>query len=985
MSARLAHAPVLTDGRQIVEIGALSGGDRGGEGAPVDLNPADVDDGGPRLDRADEANGVESFPCKVFGNGERVEELRLPGTTVVTVEWRDEAIGQIHAGHLAPGWLAQARGQVEVLTIDAQQGRTNADRADEYPRHRRQVFPWCARPGNDEVRVVTEPGQVFVVDGGMERARSLCDDRVTNFQRRAGILARDGEVLNWARVDPTTGGFRLTVRRYKLSGRNLTAEVELVVQEFGTTVIYDVCAFSSACARHAITPCRTGEEAVELARQWARARCEGTWTTTLADFDAARRLWTHVLDRGETWIAPVVRRFAVANAVVLDEEEEEDEVVVIDDDEGEDDVIVIDDEEEEEEEAPQAQRRVATATAAAATAVDGNGNLNHYASELPVCVKRASQPATAPPEVVAMHTVRPGDSVPIGENQWEVVEQALTRPCAAGGLVELVPTDLDDLPAGNPVRYAAGGFAMEAAAGAAILTSSPPFQVLRNEDLEGVDAETRATRRTLLYTVDGRRLTKETIEGNPDATLVNEEEARERAQERARRTDGATVEKRPRQNIWFVFDREGKELHKVPFGTRAFSAFSVQLHGNVQPVLEQKRRDHVKILERNLEEAKRDEDAEAARMARVGQIHAANVPYGDEAVQQALYNDADVTETATFGSGDPRMHSRLSVAPLVSSTPILVGLVNGNQETFDNVIVRLAPNRDAAFTELVAWAVGFWLGDGTRNSCQFAVADAERENILPRLARLAEQTACRLAINAVPGENVSAVSLRTLIHGGFNLFEHILRSLRVLADKQVAYDCVVLMRRSSERVRLAVLAGLLDSDGWGGDFVGHDDVLQLSQQVNPDTPAETHDTIVALCACVAQSLGFDVRVSSHWVRHAPPAHDEAGRTIRGVLADELWELAGRRRVMKRTVSIAGPATHRLPLVNRDKLVADRRFDGAHDHPGASGYLTFANVNAPDNANVTGLRVRNSRGFLLANGFYALTERGWNGFDLVRPR
>jgi hypothetical protein len=960
MSTRLAHAPVLADGRQIVEIGALGDGDRG-EGAPVDLNPADVDAGGSRLDRADEANGVEavnggneSFPCKLFGNGERVEELRLPGTTVVTVEWRDEAIGQIHAGHLAPGWLAQARGQVEVLTIDAQQGRTNANRADEYPRHRRQVFHWSARPGNDEARVVTEPGQVFVVDGGMERARALANQRKQTFMSRAGIRNQHSDLLDWTRVNTVAGGLKLNVRKSKISPADLTPEVEVVLAEFGTTIIYDRLAFTSACARHTITPCRTGEEAVELARQWARARCEGTWTTTLADFDAARRLWTHVLDRGETWIAPVVRRFAVANAVVVDEEEEE---------------------------APQAQRRAVPATAAAPAV---NGNLNHYASELPVCVKRASQPAAAPPEVVAMHTVRPGDSVPIGENQWEVVEEALTRPCAAGGLVELVPTGLDDLPAGND-RYAAGGFAMEAAAGAAILTSSPPFQVLRNEDLQGVDAETRATRRTLLYTVDGRRLTKETIEGNPDATLVNKEEALERAQERARRTDGATVEKRPRQDIFFVVDREGKDLHKVPFGTRAFSAFSVELHGNLQPILEQKRRDHVKILELSLEEAKRDEDAEAMRMQRVGEIHARNVPNGDEAVRQALYDDADVTETATFGSGDPRMHSRLSVAPLVSSTPILVGLVNGNQETFDNLIVRLAPNRDAAFAELVAWAVGLWLGDGTRNSCQFAVAHAERENILPRLARLAEQTACRLAINAVPDKNVSTVSLRTLIHGGYNLFRIILTELTIFAAKRVSFDCVLLMRRSSERVRLAVLAGLLDSDGWGGDFVGHDDVLQLSQQVNPDTPAETHDTIVALCACVAQSLGFDVRVSSQWARHAPPAHDEAGRTIRGVPPDELWERAGRRRVMRRTVSIAGPATHRLPLVNRDKLVADRRFDGAHDHPGASGYLKFENVNAPDNANVTGLRVRNSRGFFLANGFYALTERGWNGFDLVRPR
>ena len=994
MVTRLAHAPVLADGRQIVEIGNLRGGDRG-EGVPVDLNPADVDEG-ERTD--DAANGVvanggvnhnQQLPCKVFGDGARVEDLVLPGNTPVTIDWRDEAVGSVRSGFTATGWLAQEAGHLECFTISRDQGRTNADRADEYPRHVRLVISWSMRPGDDEVRVIIEAGNVFVVRGGLQRALELANERKQVFMRRTGIRNQRGQYLDWTRVNNTEGALKLSVRRGKIHAADLTPAVEVVLAEFGTTIVFDMLSFVSECARQRITPCRTGQEALDLALQWARTKFMGPWVTTLADFDAARRFWTHPLDCGETWIAPVVRRFAVAN-VVMHEEEEEDEAVVIDSEEEEEDdeAVVIDDSEEEEEEEDvvvmdDAQRRAAAAPAAAAPAAPGTVNLNYFDSQTPVCVKRASQPAAAPPEVVAMHTVRPGDSVPIGENQWEVVEESLTRPCAAGGLVELVPTGLDDLPAGNN-RYAAGGFAVEAAAGAVILTSSPPFQVLRNEDLEGVDAETRATRRTLLYTVDGRRLTKETIEGNPDAGLVDKEDARKRALERAGRTHGATVQKRPKRNVFDVVV-EDVVRHKVPFGTRAHSAYNVQLHGdNLQPALERKRRDHVKILERNLEEAKRDEDAEAARMALVGRIHAENVPKGDEAVRHALYQDRDVSETATFASGDPRFHSRLSVAPLVASTPILVGLLNGNHETFDNLIARLAPNRDAAFTELVAWAVGYWLGDGTRNVCQFAVAHAERENIMPRLERLAEQTGCRLYTHTAPGENVSSVSLRTLIHGGYNLFENILRSLQLYTDKNVTFSCAVVMRQSSIRVRFAVLAGLIDSDGSGGDFANHDDVLSFTQSVNPDTPAETHDAIVSLCACVAQSLGFDVRVSSQWTRYAPPAHGEAGRTIRGVPSDELWERAGRRRIMRRTVLISGPSMHRLPVVNRDKLVADRRFDGAHDHPGASGYLTFANVNAPDNANVTGLRVRNSRGFFLANGFYCLTERGWNGFDLVRP-
>jgi len=1015
MVTRLAHAPVLADGRQIVEIGNLRGGDRGA-GAPVDLNPADVDEG-ERTD--DAANGVvangglnhnlQLLPCTVFGDGERVEDLVLPGNTPVTIDWRDEAVGSVRSGFTATGWLAQEAGQLECFTISRDQGRTNADRADEYPRHVRLVISWSMRPGDDEVRVITEAGNVFVVRGGLQRALELANERKQVFMSRTGILNQRGQYLDWTRVNNTEGALKLSVRRGKIHAADLTPAVEVVLAEFGTTIVFDMLSFVSECARQRITPCRTGQEALDLALQWARTKFMGPWVTTLADFDAARRFWTHPLDCGETWIAPVVRRFAVAN-VVMHEEEEEDEAVVIDDSEEEeeddeavviddseeeeedDEAVVIDDSEEEEEDdvvvMDDAQRHAAAPAApvpapAPAPAAPGTVNLNYFDSQTPVCVKRASQPATAPPEVVAMHTVRPGDSVPIGENQWEVVEESMTRPCAAGGLVELVPTGLDDLPAGND-RYAAGGFAMEAAAGAAILTSSPPFQVLRNEDLEGVDAETRASRRTLLYTKDGRRMTKETVEGNPDAGLVNKEDACKRALERAGRTDGATVQKRPKRNVWFVFDREGKELHKVPFGTRAHSAYKVQLHGNLQPALERKRRDHVKILERNLAEAKRDEDEEAARMALVGRIHAANVPKGDEAVRHALYQDRDVSETATFASGDPRFHSRLSVAPLVASAPILVGLLNGNHETFDNLIARLAPNRDAPFTELVAWAVGFWLGDGTRNVCQFSVAHAERENIMPRLERLAGQTRCRLYTHTAPGENVSSVSLRTLIHGGYNLFEHILRSLQLYTDKNVTFSCAVLMRQSSIRVRFAVSAGLIDSDGSGGDFANHDDVLSFTQSVNPDTPAETHDAIVSLCACVAQSLGFDVRVSSQWIRHAPPAHDEAGRTIRGVPSDELWERAGRRRIMRRTVLISGPSMHRLPVVNRDKLVADRRLDDVENHPGASGYLKFSNFNAPDNANVTGLRVRNSRGFFLANGFYCLTERGWNGFDLVRP-
>lgn len=140
MSTRLAHAPVLTDGRQIVEIGALGDGDRD-EGAPVDLTPADAEE------VREEGGRRRLLRCKV-SDGATVEDVFLSGNSVVTVEWRDEAIGQINAGHLAPGWLAQEAGHVLVRTVTPNlrnEALRNVD--DRYPRHVRRTFAWSGLGG----------------------------------------------------------------------------------------------------------------------------------------------------------------------------------------------------------------------------------------------------------------------------------------------------------------------------------------------------------------------------------------------------------------------------------------------------------------------------------------------------------------------------------------------------------------------------------------------------------------------------------------------------------------------------------------------------------------------------------------------------------------------------------------------------------------------------------------------------------------------
>ena len=110
---------------------------------------------------------------------------------------------------------------------------------------------------------------------------------------------------------------------------------------------------------------------------------------------------------------------------------------------------------------------------------------------------------------------------------------------------------------------------------------------------------------------------------------------------------------------------------------------------------------------------------------------------------------------------------------------------------------------------LDSYALGCWLGDGMSANSGFASADEEVVNLIRAVGWPVKRRPCEAPYAWVIGENKTTPGVR----GVANTFVSVLRQLGVLNNKHVPAAYL----RASGRQRMALLQGLLDTDGTVSD------------------------------------------------------------------------------------------------------------------------------------------------------------------------
>ena len=118
------------------------------------------------------------------------------------------------------------------------------------------------------------------------------------------------------------------------------------------------------------------------------------------------------------------------------------------------------------------------------------------------------------------------------------------------------------------------------------------------------------------------------------------------------------------------------------------------------------------------------------------------------------------------------------------------------------------------------YLLGYWLGDGTSKKCDITTADFEIvdyfHNILKNDGMIIEQ------------KNIYRYSIRGKKHGDNN-FRKALQYYNLINNKHIPLDYL----RNNKQIRLGILAGLLDSDGYMGHGTGYD-ITQKNEQLLDD-------------------------------------------------------------------------------------------------------------------------------------------------------
>ena len=153
-------------------------------------------------------------------------------------------------------------------------------------------------------------------------------------------------------------------------------------------------------------------------------------------------------------------------------------------------------------------------------------------------------------------------------------------------------------------------------------------------------------------------------------------------------------------------------------------------------------------------------------------------------------------------------------------------------------------------TKLDPYILGVWLGDGTSSGPQFTNADEEVISYLKEWARK-NNLICSVYEREGQGKaKTISISSGTRKHGS-NTFLQYLKSTRLLKNKHIPE----IFLRNSREIRLQLLAGLIDTDGW--------------REKNSYGFCNKNEVLINQIVWLARSLGFHATKNLKLVNGTP--------------------------------------------------------------------------------------------------------------------
>lgn len=930
----IGRVELAETGRRVIQLEHLNGG--GGDARGWDGH----------------ADGAQRFRVLLevddgdFGNAGRHV---INGDTGLVVFPTESALGHVRAAERNPRFLDLPEGVVDIVFMTETVIRTNGNAELAGARFSVKRLRWAARVDDDYVQ-----GSADVYDAEDEEEAEVHAQERTEFflgLMREHDISIDDHVIVFIREN---GAIRVTVNRHRFE--RMPEVLRAVVRRYRCAFIYDKLAYVLQQQRNGAPICRTGHDAVEVLSQVARSLfCGVALHMSAAQFERMRRILLRAdAETGRVWSEP---RNRVNEPLRLARD------VIADEDELARDVTEPQSEDEIEDEMDQAGRRDVQ------IATEGI----FHSTSIALTVRRNG---------VALSTtlgeVQDGDEVRVSEDTWAPVMGILSRE-AMGAIVEIRPRLL-----GRTGEHyyeqsrRLGGLSIEVPrCDIAMPIANPPYFTGAEVAAGEVGGRTRAgrvmTRFSEVIPGDAAglyRRVQTTHHYNVDGEIQTPEDAVARANDviqdvrDAGNNNTVIAEPQPPGNAVTLVNEAGVVVHRIPYGRAAFTINGAPLHTNMEQlngeIHVQRRFRHVAVALRTVGEFSATIESRAERFNAYGQVHRAGGLNGDENVRAAgalaLMAWGDVVFSPTLEPGIA------TISSLPNNLPENQGMIHQRLQGF----LQRVP---AHLAEVLFWAAGLWLGDGTRNTLSFAIGDAEAAQILPQLARVG-------TLRPVGRRNADAVQMWTV--RGRTPLRYLLETIGVMVDKFISPEAIDAVRRLHPQLRKSFIAGLVDSDGCV-QTVRETDLLVFSQSLNRETPAWSHETILIAMGVISQSLGLEVHYGERWAARAAPIYDRERRVHMYHLGQaERRAVHGNARVRVGICQIRG-ALGDLPIQVQHKRIMDRWYLEQRDMTSSSG-LFVAERRAPRaGERVTCIVVGNSAGFFDDNGYWCQTvgEVPWN--------
>jgi len=458
-----------------------------------------------------------------------------------------------------------------------------------------------------------------------------------------------------------------------------------------------------------------------------------------------------------------------------------------------------------------------------------------------------------------------------------------------------------------------------------------------------------------------------TLPYNEDSELAEQDEAIARATELANAEHNVFLaDPQPPGLAVILVNEAGDFAHRIPYGRAAFTQNGARLYANHEQLMEAIARlratVHIPCELRTVTNFSDHIQIRAEKFARYGAVHRANLPNGDAAVA-ALPRG---TKLAAWGDIIIAMKNIEPGIPTITSVGVQDLQYNQTARRVQEFLRRVP----TCVAEVLMWAVGLWLGDGTRRTLSFSIGDAEAAHILPYLRRVGE-------LRARTRQNNDAVQIWAVV--GQNLLFGLLVALGVYEEKFISADAIEALKSLAPQLRKSFISGLIDSDGDLNTIV-ESDVLSVSQSLNEQTPAWSHESILTAMAVVAQSLGMETHYGERWkIYTAPISDDERRMHLYGIAQAERRIVYNNARVRVGSVQIHGaladfPIRVRHKRVRQDKLYLENG-----EITSSSGFFVAESCAPRCGERVTCVVVENSSGFFDDNGYWCQTvgEVPWN--------